>query len=117
MKRDRIRRLLIGAPLVALLAPGATPSDARADSPRKNEPRRARAAEILIHIDDPARTRDWFGFDRDWLGTHFGIKKKHGIEWHHTLRMRNRKLRMSVNGPIQRGVNRRHVGLSFQIDF
>lgn len=117
MQRDRIRWPLLGAPLVTLLALGAAAPNARAGDFEHEERKQTRAAEVLVRIDDPSRSRDWFGFDADWLGEHFGIKKKHGVEWHSSFVLGQHKLRLSVNGPLQRGVGRRHLGVALQIQF
>jgi hypothetical protein len=110
MQRDQIRTSLLGAPLAALLTIGMAPTAQAGDD-------QTRAAEILAHIDDPAQTREWFRFDRDWLGTHFGIKSRSGVQWRHTIQLKDRKLKLSIHGPVQRGVGRTHLGLGFQIKF
>jgi hypothetical protein len=105
------------SPLVAgftLVALGAA-AHAQPEEEAKQPPRRQRASEILLRIEEPrSETGSWLD--------HVGVRKGVGVVYRHQLQMDgDRKVVLSVGGPALKlggpALKRKLLGLLFEIRF
>jgi len=97
--------LVTGLTLVGL----STEALAAPDEETKEAPRRQRAREILVRMEEPR------GETRSWLEQHVSVQKRRGLVYHYKVPTDgDRKVILSVGGPA---LKRKRLGLMFEVRF
>jgi len=97
--------LVTGLTLVAL----STEALASPDEETKEAPRRHRASEILIRMQEPV------GETRSWIEEHVSVRKGTGLVYQYKVPTEgDRKVVLSAGGPV---LKRKRFGLMFEVRF
>jgi len=99
--------IVLSALALLLTAGGAAGEDAAAPSPEQS---RRRSAQILSHVEQPEGETSWLQHHLDRIHFH----RKSGLAYTQQLSLAEHDLELSVRGPA---LDRKHVGLSFEIRF
>jgi len=103
--RKALSPLVTGLTMVALSAEAL----ASPDEETNPAPRRHRASEILLRIEEPR------GETRSWLEEHVSVRKGTGLVYHYKVETDgDRKVVLSIGGPA---LKRKRLGLMFEVKF
>ena len=102
---------LIDASLAVALAATALADRGRAaEFEQPSEPRPHRSRDVLARIDSPRPEPGWFE-------THVTFHRKGGLQYSDRFEVGGRELRLIIRGPVRGKLERKELGLSFEIRF
>jgi hypothetical protein len=97
--------------LAVALALTALAEEARAEElEQPRESRQHRSRDVLDRIDDPRPEPSWFE-------THVSFHRKGGLQYNDSFQVGDRQFVVIVRGPVRGRLERKELGLSFEIRF
>jgi hypothetical protein len=101
----------LGASLVVAVALTVLADEARAqDLEDPKPPRQQRSRDVLERIDAPRP-------EPGWIETHLSLHRKGGLQYSDRFSVGDRTYGFVVRGPFRGKVDRKELGLSFEIRF